>query len=107
MIVAGILEYFRKKAPYAGYGIPPAECCSTCSFFTSDLSKKCSPTTCPGSTNLPGGGTIENWKTCEYNSACAGYNGYQPLNDLSIWYQIIPYMFVGLGEIFTSISAYE
>lgn len=112
MITAAILEHFRKTAPIAGPSGVVSQCCATgCSYWSGDPNEDCTlPQFCGNASFVaPDGVTYTNASTCMYNSACvgAGQMEYKPLNDLSIWWQILPYMFVGLGEIFTSISAYE
>jgi len=95
MICAGVLEIFRKDASVAGPTGTVADCCGKCSYFSSNPEDNC-VTACNGDQSLA--------DTCQYNSACGGY---RPITTFSIWWQIIPYAFVGLGEIFTSVSAYE
>lgn len=95
MVIAGILEIYRKDAPIAGPTGAVASCCAKCTYYSSDPSDSCL-TAC--------GGNQSSADTCEYNSACGGY---RPITTFSIWWQIIPYFFVGLGEIFTSVAAYE
>ena len=54
-----------------------------------------------------GNGTQPAYLSCKYNSACAGEGTILPLSTLSVWWQILPYTFVGLGEVFTAVSMYE
>jgi len=112
MLTAAILEHFRKSAPLAGPSGEVSLCCATgCSFWSNDPSEDCTlPQFCGNASFVAADGiSYTNASTCEFNSACVGGAEpvYKPITNFSIWWQILPYMFVGLGEIFTSVSAYE
>ena len=114
MLTAGFLEIARLNAPTLaetnGYVDGVASCCAGCVWHP-DGGGKCSLAShCGNSTVLQlvdgVNTTVMAYSSCEFNSYCKS-SSLKPMKDISIFWQILPYALVGLGEIFTTIPAYD
>jgi solute carrier family 15 (peptide/histidine transporter), member 3/4 len=111
MVTAGVLEMVRKDAKVFDYSLqhqPAADERAGCCL--DPLTNKC------GIFEALGGGvpvcTVQSELVIE-QSGCHCNEGKltgctnQPMSEISIWWQSVQFLLIGIGEIFTSISSYE
>lgn len=113
MFSAGFLEIARQNAPTLaatnGFVGGVDACCAGCVWKNDGMGGECNRQCGNQTVSRVMDGintTVMAYDSCEYNSYCKSAN-VKPMKDISIFWQMIPYALVGLGEIFMSIPAYD